>query len=158
MKMFRMIAVGAAALTLSAVAMPAGAQNYGRGHDRYDRNDDGDVVAGLLVGAVVGGIAGAVLGDGDDRYVAGGALAGAALGAAAASDDDRRGYRSYGGSSYGYGYSYGSGYGFGNSGYRSDCDYWRDGRCWAATLLPLRVSTRGARLPKSRLRAPTMNF
>ena len=129
MKMFRMIAVGAAALTLSAVAMPAAAQHYGRGHDRHN-NDDGDVVAGLLVGAVVGGIAGAVIGDGDDRYVAGGALAGAALGAAAASDDGGRGYRSYGGSNYGYSYapsySY-SGYG---GGYRSDCDYWRDGRCW----------------------------
>ena len=130
MKRVQVIAAGAAALILTAVALPASAQQYGRGHDRYDRNDDGDVVAGLVVGAVVGGIAGAVIGDGNDRYVAGGALAGAALRAAAANDDDRRGYRSYGGGNYGYAYapsySY-SGYG---GGYRSDCDYWRDGRCW----------------------------
>lgn len=129
MKMFRMIAVGAAALTLSAVALPASAQHYGRDHDRHDRNDDGDVVAGLVVGAVVGGLAGAVIGDGDDRYVAGGALAGAALGAAAASDGDHRSYGSYGYSYGGYGgYGYSPGYSYG--GYRQDCEYWRDGRCW----------------------------
>lgn len=127
MKMFRVIAASAVALTLTAVALPASAQHYGRGYDRHDRDDD-DAVAGLVVGAVVGGIAGAVIGDGDSRYVAGGALAGAALGAAAASDDDRRGYRPYGSYGYSYapGYSY-SGYG---GGYRADCDYWRDGRCW----------------------------
>ncbi len=128
MTMFRMIAVGVAALTLSAAALPAAAQNYysGRGHDR-DRND-GDAVAGLVVGALVGGIAGAVIGDGDNRYVAGGAIAGAALGAAAANDDDGRGHnRGYGSYSYGYGYGGNSGY---NNSYRDDCDYWRDGRCW----------------------------
>ena len=120
MKTFRLIAASAAVLALTAVALPATAQNYGRGYDRHDRNDRGDAVAGLVVGALVGGIAGSVIGGGDDRYVAGGALAGAALGAAAASDGDRRGYRSYGG----------SGYGSGGGGYRADCDYWRDGRCW----------------------------
>ncbi|WGM32712.1 hypothetical protein [Brevundimonas sp. NIBR11] len=125
MKMSRMIAVGAVALTLSALAMPAAAQHR---YDRHRGDDDGDAVAGLVIGAVVGGIAGAVIGDGDDRYVAGGALAGAALGAAAASDDDYRGYRSYGSYGYSYAPSYSySGYG---GGYRSDCDYWRDGRCW----------------------------
>jgi len=39
---------------------------------------------------VVGGIAGAVLGNGDGTYVAGGALAGAALGAAATNNDRDR--------------------------------------------------------------------
>lgn len=121
MKSFRFAAAGVAALTLTAFALPASAQYYGRDYDRHDRRDSGDAVAGLVVGALVGGIAGAVIGDGDDRYVAGGALAGAALGAAAASDGDRRGYRSYNSS---YGYSYGG------SNYRADCDYWRDGRCW----------------------------
>lgn len=106
MKTVRLIVAGAAVLALTSAALPAAAQHYDR---RYERRDNGDAVAGLVVGAVIGGIAGAVIGDGDDRYVAGGALAGAALGAAAASD---RSYRSYGG------------------GYRQDCDYWRDGRCW----------------------------
>jgi hypothetical protein len=137
MKTIRVIAASAVALTLTAVALPASAQYYGRDYDRYNR-DGGDRAAGLVVGAVVGGIAGAVVGNGDNRYVAGGALAGAALGAAAAGDD-RRGYSSYGGGSYGYSYapSYGYGsyapsysYGGYGGGYRSDCDYWRDGRCW----------------------------
>jgi hypothetical protein len=127
MNSLRIVAAGAAALTLTAFALPASAQYYDRDHDRRDRRDSGDAVAGLVVGALVGGIAGAVIGDGDNRYVAGGALAGAALGAAAASDSDHRGYRSYNSS---YGYTYGSGYGYENSGYRADCDYWRDGRCW----------------------------
>lgn len=131
MNNIRMIAVGAAALMLSAVALPASAQHYGRSHDRGDR---GDVVAGLVIGAVVGDIAGAAIGDGDDRYVAGGALAGAALGAAVASDGGYGGYRSYG--SYGYGYGYPPAYSYGyaptysHGGYRQSCDYWREGRCW----------------------------
>ena len=130
MKTSQLIAAGAAALTLTAIALPASAQYYGRGYDRHDRNDTGDAVAGLVVGAVVGGIAGAVIGDGDNRYVAGGALAGAALGAAVASDDDQRGYRSYGRSSYGYSYAPAYSYAGYGGGYRADCDYWRDGRCW----------------------------
>ena len=134
MNRIRMIAAGVAALMLGGAALPAAAQSYhsGRDHDRYDRRDDsGDAVAGLVVGALVGGIAGAVIGDGNDRYVAGGALAGAALGVAAAVDDDHRGYGSYGTSSYGYSYGYNPGYRVGyGSGYAGDCDYWRDGRCW----------------------------
>lgn len=142
MKINRLFTAGAAALLLSsglaAFAAPADAQSrYDR---RYsDRNNDDDAVENAIVGAVVGGIAGAIIGDGDGRSVATGALAGAALGVAT-SDDDRRGYRGYGGSNgysygstyprYGYGSSYPS-YGYNSYGsYRSDCDYYRDGRCW----------------------------
>lgn len=132
MKTFGIVAGGVAALSVFAGGLPAAAQSYGhrydRGYDRgYDRNDDnGDVIAGAVVGALVGGLAGAAIGDGSDRYVAGGALAGAALGAAAASDDDYdRGYRGYGDYGSTYSYSYG-----GQPNYQSDCGYWRDGRCW----------------------------
>lgn len=136
MKINRLFVAGAAALVLSsglaAVAAPAEAQAYydRRGYDRHDRDDD-DAAENAIIGAVVGGLAGAIIGEGDGRYVAGGALAGAALGAAA-SDDDRRRYGGYGNGGSSYGYSYGpsySSYG-GYQGYRSDCDYRRDGRCW----------------------------
>ena len=72
--------VGAMALTLFAAA-PAEAQNY---RDRNDNNTGRDAV----VGAVVGGLAGALLGNGDGTYIAGGALAGAAVGAAASNRGD----------------------------------------------------------------------
>ncbi len=75
MKTFSSIAVGAVAITLLAAA-PASAQNY---RDN-DRNDTG---RNAVLGAVVGGLAGAVIGNGDGTYVAGGALAGAALGVGA---------------------------------------------------------------------------
>ena len=66
--------IGAAALTLMS-ASPADAQSH---RDR-DNNTGRDAV----VGAVVGGLAGALIGQGDGTYIAGGALAGAALGATA---------------------------------------------------------------------------
>ncbi len=72
MKTFSTIAVGIVALTLLA-ASPSAAQNR-------DRDDTG---RNAILGAVVGGIAGAAIGQGDGTYIAGGALAGAALGASA---------------------------------------------------------------------------
>jgi uncharacterized protein YcfJ len=77
------------AMTLLAAA-PAQAQSR-------DRDDTG---RNAVIGAVVGGLAGAALGNGDGTYVIGGALAGAALGAAAGNND------------------------------RDDCGYNRGGRCY----------------------------
>ena len=74
MKTLSKIGIGAVALTMLA-STPAAAQNY-RDRDRDNTGRD------AVVGAVVGGLAGAIMGQGDGRYVAGGALAGAALGAA----------------------------------------------------------------------------
>lgn len=96
MKTFTTLAAGAAVLALTVgAAAPAAAQSYRDYRDR-DRSSSSDV----LVGAAIGAMAGAALGNGDGAYIAGGALAGAAL--AAANDGDRR----------------------------DDCGYWRDGRCW----------------------------
>lgn len=78
------------ALTLMAAA-PAEAQS--RDRDNTGRN--------AVIGAVVGGLAGAALGNGDGSYVVGGALAGAALGAVASNNN--RG---------------------------DDCGYYRGGRCY----------------------------
>jgi hypothetical protein len=135
---FRIAALGGAFVAVMGAALvaaaPAAAQTYDRydRHDRYDRYDrhdrrrdrDDDRTEDVLIGAAVGAVAGAIIGDGDGRYVAGGALAGAALGASASSDHrDYRGRPYYGGSRYSYGYGY-------DSYRRSDCGYWRDGRCW----------------------------
>lgn len=78
-------AAGAVALTLTlAAAGPAAAQSY------RDRDDDrGEDV---LLGAAVGALAGAVIGNGDARYIAGGAVAGAAVGVAGSGDRDDCGY------------------------------------------------------------------
>lgn len=92
MKTISKIGVGAVALTMLA-ASPVAAQNY-RDRDRDNTGRD------AVLGAVVGGVAGALIGNGDGRYVAGGALAGAALGAVS-SDSDRDG-----------------------------CSYYRGGRCY----------------------------
>ncbi|GAA0614023.1 hypothetical protein GCM10009422_06240 [Brevundimonas kwangchunensis] len=70
---------GAMAVTLMAAA-PAEAQS------RDNRSRD------AVVGAVVGGLAGAALGNGDGTYIVGGALAGAALGATASRGGDDCGY------------------------------------------------------------------
>ncbi|MNS83296.1 hypothetical protein D3C72_1170800 [compost metagenome] len=92
MKTISKIGVGAIALTMLATT-PAAAQNY-RDRDRDNTGRD------AVLGAVVGGVAGALIGQGDGRYIAGGALAGAALGAVS-SDSDRDG-----------------------------CSYYRGGRCY----------------------------
>ncbi len=81
--------VGAMALSLMA-ASPADAQSrYGdRDRDRgNDRSED------VLIGAVVGALAGALIGEGDGTYIAGGAIAGAALGASSNSGGDCSYYR-----------------------------------------------------------------
>ncbi len=75
------LAAASAALVL---VLPAGAALAG------DRDDDR--ARNALIGAGIGAIAGAMLGDGDTTYVIGGAVAGAAVGYAATSDDDRRRY------------------------------------------------------------------
>lgn len=98
MKTIGTLAAGAIALTMVA-ATPAAAQSYRDYRDR-DRSDSSDV----LIGAAIGAVAGAALGNGDGAYIAGGALAGAAI--AAANDGDRYDYR------------------------RGDCGYYRDGYCW----------------------------
>ncbi len=66
--------IGALMLTLFA-AGPAAAQS----RHRDSRNDN---TRDVVVGAALGALAGALIGHGDGRYVAGGALAGAAVSAA----------------------------------------------------------------------------
>jgi hypothetical protein len=79
--------IGAMALSLMA-ASPADAQSrYG------DRNRDRDQTGDVLIGAAVGALAGALIGDGDGTYVAGGAIAGAALGASSGGGGDCDYYR-----------------------------------------------------------------
>ncbi|MGI4818282.1 MAG: hypothetical protein ACRYFE_07170 [Janthinobacterium lividum] len=75
------VAAIAPALALTLLASPASAQRY------YDRDRGNDTGKDAVIGAVVGGLAGAIIGNGDGRYVAGGALAGAAVGAV--SSDNR---------------------------------------------------------------------
>ena len=84
---FAPAALGAMALTLAA-AGPVEAQSRDR-----DNNNNSDATKNALIGAAVGGLAGALFGNGDGTYIAGGALAGAALGAASSSNDDDCGYR-----------------------------------------------------------------
>lgn len=75
------VAAIAPALALTLMASPASAQRY------HDRDRGNDSAKDAVIGAVVGGLAGAIIGNGDGRYVAGGALAGAAVGATASSGD-----------------------------------------------------------------------
>ncbi|RAK56956.1 YMGG-like glycine zipper-containing protein [Phenylobacterium deserti] len=79
---FARIAV-AAAMT-GAVALPA---TQAAAADRKTER--------AVVGALIGGVAGAAVGNGDKGAIAVGALAGAALGAATGNDRDRRYSRSY---------------------------------------------------------------
>ena len=67
-------AIAPALVVTMLASTPAAAQHY-RDRDRDNTGRD------AVLGAVVGGVAGALIGQGDGRYVAGGALAGAALGA-----------------------------------------------------------------------------
>ena len=125
--------VPALALALAAAA-PAEAQSRYRDNDRRD-----DTAQNAILGAVVGGIAWALIGNGDGSYVAGGALAGAALGASASNRGSGceyyrggRCYRNQGhwerehginSRDYGYDYRYG-----GRQDYRDYRDYRRDQR------------------------------
>ncbi|MFA4940601.1 hypothetical protein [Brevundimonas sp.] len=82
-KLLKITAVVAApVMALSLMAAPASAQSYGNG--ARDRDNTG---RNALIGAAVGGIAGAIYGNGDGRYIAGGALGGAAIGAVASSSN-----------------------------------------------------------------------
>ncbi len=79
------VAVGAMALAL--MASPADAQS------RYDDRDRSDRTSDALIGAAVGAVAGALIGNGDGTYIAGGALAGAAVGLSSNDSDDCAYYR-----------------------------------------------------------------
>lgn len=79
-----------AAGTVSAQAYYPGGYGYSDPYRQQSRSSSGSDV---VVGAVVGAIAGAVIGEGDGRYVAGGALAGAAVAAASGNSDDCGYYR-----------------------------------------------------------------
>lgn len=75
-KLLKITAVAAApVVALTLMAAPASAQSY--------RDHDDNSAENALIGAAVGGLAGALVGNGDGTYIAGGALAGAALGAVA---------------------------------------------------------------------------
>jgi uncharacterized protein YcfJ len=85
-KLLKITAVVAApVMALSLMAAPASAQS--RDRDNTGRN--------ALIGAAVGGIAGAIYGNGDGRYIAGGALGGAAIGAVASSSNRGSGCEYY---------------------------------------------------------------
>ncbi|MDQ1155052.1 glycine zipper 2TM domain-containing protein [Brevundimonas sp. SORGH_AS_0993] len=74
-RLLKITAIAAApVVALTMIAAPASAQSH-RDRDNTSRN--------ALIGAAVGGLAGALYGNGDGNYIAGGALAGAALGAVA---------------------------------------------------------------------------
>ena len=79
-KLLKITAVAAApVVALTLMAAPASAQSY--------RDRDDNSAENALIGAAVGGLAGALVGNGDGTYIAGGALAGAAIGATADRDD-----------------------------------------------------------------------
>ena len=85
-KLLKITAVVAApVMALSLMAAPASAQSR-------DRDDTG---RNALIGAAVGGLAGAIYGNGDGRYIAGGALGGAAIGAVASSSNRGSGCEYY---------------------------------------------------------------
>ena len=138
MKTFSKIAATAFVPLMAATVMaasPADAQSRYRDHDR-GRDDS---ARNALIGAAVGGLAGALYGNGDGNYIAGGALAGAALGAVASNRGSGceyyrggRCYRNQGhwerehginSRDYGYDYRYG-----GRQDYRNYRDYRRDQR------------------------------
>ena len=123
-------AIAPALVVTMLASTPAAAQHY-RDRDRDNTGRD------AVLGAVVGGVAGALIGQGDGRYIAGGALAGAALAASGDRDDcgfyrDGRCWRNQGhwerehginSRDYGYDYRYG-----GRQDYRDYRDYRRDQR------------------------------
>lgn len=138
MKTFSKIAATAFVPLMAATVMaasPADAQSRYRDHDR-GRDDS---ARNALIGAAVGGLAGALYGNGDGNYIAGGALAGAALGAVASNRGSGCEYyrggqcyrnqghweREHGINSRDFGYDYRYG---GRQDYRDYRDYRRDQR------------------------------
>jgi hypothetical protein len=118
---FSKIAIAAA--VTGALVLPASAAFAG---DRKDKQTER-----AIVGALIGGIAGAALSDGDKGTIAVAALAGAAIGASTGKDkrDSRyansydNGYynNGYGSNGYGNGYANnGYGNGYGNNGYANN--------------------------------------
>ncbi len=98
--------IAVAASVAGALALPASSAFAGDKSNKTER---------AILGAVIGGIAGAALSKGDTGGIAIGAVAGAALGASTGGNDHR--YSSnYRDPRYGYGSSYNSGYGY-NNGY-----------------------------------------
>lgn len=73
------------------VANPAAAQNYR--YDRYPDRDRSSSGQDVLLGAAVGAVAGAIIGNGEGEYILGGAVAGAAIGATANRGNDCNYYR-----------------------------------------------------------------
>ncbi|MDP3401230.1 MAG: hypothetical protein Q8R97_08935 [Brevundimonas sp.] len=73
------------------VANPVSAQNYR--YDRYPDRDRSSSGEDVLLGAAVGAVAGAIIGNGEGEYILGGAVAGAAIGATANRGDDCNYYR-----------------------------------------------------------------
>lgn len=116
---FSKIAIAAA--VTGALVLPASAAFAG---DRKDKQTER-----AIVGALIGGIAGAALSDGDKGAIAVAALAGAAIGAS--TGDNRRDPRyagnynngryanGYGNTGYGYGNG-NNGYGYSNNGYSNN--------------------------------------
>ncbi len=84
------LTAGALALGL-VVASPASAQSYR--YDRYPDRDRSSSGQDVLLGAAVGAVAGAIIGNGEGEYILGGAVAGAAIGATANRGNDCNYYR-----------------------------------------------------------------
>ena len=82
MKTLSKIAATAVVPVMAATVLAAGSADAQSRYRDYDRGRD-DSARNALLGAAVGGLAGALYGNGDGSYIAGGALAGAALGAVA---------------------------------------------------------------------------
>lgn len=91
MKTFKKISIASSAVAgvvaLGLLAAPASAQS------RYDRDRDNNSGRDALLGAAIGAVAGAAIGQGDGTYILGGALAGAALGASSSNSNDCGYYR-----------------------------------------------------------------
>lgn len=82
MKTLSKIAATAFVPLMAVTVLAAGSADAQSRYRDHDRGRD-DSARNALLGAAVGGIAGALYGNGDGSYIAGGALAGAALGAVA---------------------------------------------------------------------------
>lgn len=123
---FTKIAVAAA--VTGALVLPASAAFAGDKSNKTER---------AVIGALIGGLAGAALSKGDTGGIAIGAVAGAALGASTGNNDrDHRYSSNYRDPRYGYGSSYNNGYsqsGYGQSysngyGQSQNTGYGRDRR------------------------------